>query len=430
MQIVIYPLFALTTFVSVVFLKLSVGLPVRTLMLASVFVMVTIFYKRHVAHFFNRHGMLLCLFAFMAVLGSSLAFVQHETANSIFQQLLRQTMQPLMVLICAYVMCYVVGARATAAVCLGVTAIVGVVAIAQALGVEFAWRIREIIGSIQGDPPITAAFVKNRARAMGLAFSPIEYSYLVASAYILLLILHRGGLVTNRTYWMIFALIMMIAVAIETRSLLLGIVVSEFFRMLSRGSITTYLILAFAAIVGYAVFTLMPEVDSRIVSVEDQSAAGRKVLYLFGLRLFLDNIAGFGWGFSAQEFAWLYWEHLTDFGKPEIVFRLALHNAFLNYILIYGVLGLVPLAYFTVAYPRAALQFFLIFICYFLHSFFHNKGLFVAGYHVWFTVAVYLYLQDQGFLRPIRPATVASRQYTESLALRPAAQPATVAAQA
>ena len=161
---------------------------------------------------------------------------------------------------------------------------------------------------------------------MGLAFSPIELSYLVAAVYMLLLILQQVGLVTDRRYWVVLALITVLAVAIETRSLLLGLAVSEAIRILARGRAKTYVLFVCAGVVGFAIFMMMPEVDSRIISLDDQSASGRKVLYLFGLRLFLDNVIGFGWGFSAKSFAWLYWEHLTEFGKPEVVFRLDLHT--------------------------------------------------------------------------------------------------------
>ena len=65
MKLLIFPLFSLTMLFSVVFLKLSIGLPVRILLLASVFVLMVVFYKRYVMNFFNRHGIIVCLFLFM-----------------------------------------------------------------------------------------------------------------------------------------------------------------------------------------------------------------------------------------------------------------------------------------------------------------------------------------------------------------------------
>jgi len=399
MQIFIYPLFALAIFLNVAFLKLGGSVPLRILVLAVAFGLVIAFHIRHFRYFVDRHKYAVGLFFFIAILGSVLTLAQGDGMGATALHLLRQILQPFMLLVCAYTLCYLVGVERTSALLFAALGATIAVALAQAMGINFAWKLREAISAIQNDPAMTAAVVRGRTRVMGLSFSPIEFSYQLAAGYVLSFILLRADVISSRTYYLIVGVILAGAVVNGTRSLVLGMVVHEFIRYLSKADVKAYALLVVAFTIGYFTIPYLMDSGHRLVSVEDQSASGRKILFKFGAILFSDNILGLGWSFSPQDYAWLYWEHLADFGKPEIVYRLNLHNALLIYLLIYGVMGILPILFFVFRKPRSTVLFAFCFVSYFIHSFFHNKGLFLADQFIWIAVAVFLYLQNERRLR-------------------------------
>lgn len=403
MQIVLFPLYALMLFVSVVFLKLGGALPMRTVLLIAVFSALILFHQRQFQYFLRQHANVVLLFAFMAALGIGQAIAWKNGMGDTFREALRQVLQPFMLLVATYMMCLTVGAKRTVLVMLAVTVLAGGFAVLQYLGIDFAWRIREIIGAIQYETFQNREFIQGRSRPMGLGYTPIELSYLLVSCYIALLILHYTKSISPRLFFASLAVILVCTVANQTRSALLGILVSEVFRFLSKGGLRRYLLVIFVGAVGYIAMSVVEMGDNRLTSFEDQSAMGRQVLYLFGVRLFIDNPLGLGWGFHPSDYAWLYWEHLTEFGKPQIVFRLELHNAFLNYLLVYGVMGLAPILFLIVARPKTALLFALVFVSYLIHCLLHNKGFFHTSLMVWIPVAVFLHERDRGLLNLSMP---------------------------
>jgi len=412
MQIFIYPLFALAIFLNVAFLKLGGSVPLRILVLCVAFGLLATFHIRHFRYFLQRHKYAVGLFLFIAVLGSVLTIVNDHDVLATMLHILRQILQPFMLLVTAYSLCHLVGVERTAAVLYAALAATIAVALAQGIGLDFAWKIREMIGSIQNDPALNAAMVRSRTRVMGLSFSPIEFSYQLAAGYVLAFILLRANVIAARSYYLIVGVILVGAVVNGTRSLVLGMIVHEFVRYLTKADIKAYAIIAVAVTIGYFAVPYLMESGSRFVTVEDQSASGRKILFTFGAILFSDNLFGLGWSFSPQDYAWLYWEHLSDFGKPEIIYRLNLHNALLIYLLVYGIIGVVPIIFFAFRKPRTSALFLFCFISYFIHSFFHNKGIFLADQFIWVAVAVFLYLQDQGKLKLVgnaRPQPVDQR---------------------
>lgn len=398
MQIILFPLYAVMLFTSVVFLKLGGALPLRTVLLIGVFSGLVVFHHRQFQYFLRQHAYVVVLFAFMAALGIAQAIAWNQGLGDTLREALRQIVQPFMLLVSTYMMCLIVGVRRTAMVLFAITALAGIFALFQYMDLGFAWRIRELISTIQYETAQNLDFIRLRDRAMGLGYTPIELSYLLVSCYISLLILYYTRQISPRLFFIALAVILVCTIANQTRSALLGILLSEALRFLSQGGLRRYLLVILAAAIGYIAFSIIELGDNRLTSFEDQSAMGRQVLYLFGVRLFLDNPLGMGWGFHPADYAWLYWEHLTEFGKPQIVFRLELHNAFLNYILVYGVMGLAPILFLVIARPKTAVLFSLIFVSYLVHCLLHNKGFFYTGLMVWIPVAFFLHERDRGRL--------------------------------
>jgi hypothetical protein len=140
-------------------------------------------------------------------------------------------------------------------------------------------------------------------------------------------------------------------------------------------------------------------IGSRLVDTADASALGRIALYDFGLRLAADNPFGLGWGFDSAGYAWLYWEHLSDFVNADGVFRLGLHNAYLNFFLVYGLAGTLLAAIVLMYDPRFVFISFLYLFAYIAHAFFHNDGVFIGEYFFWFSFAVILQIfEDNGIV--------------------------------
>jgi hypothetical protein len=403
MQIILFPLYAVMLLTSVVFLKLGGALPFRTILLITVFSGLIVFHQRQFQYFLRQHANVVILFAFMAALGIGQAIAWKNGIGDTSREALRQILQPFMLLVATYMMCLIVGVKRTVMVLLAVTALAGIFAVFQYLGIGFAWQIREIIGDIQYETIQNREFIRGRSRPMGLGYTPIELSYLLVSCYISILILYYTKAISPRFFFASLILILACTVANQTRSALLGILVSEVFRFLSQGGLRRYLVVILAAVAANIAMNIIEMGDNRFTSFQDQSAMGRQVLYLFGVRLFVDNPLGLGWGFHPSDYAWLYWEHLTEFGKPQIVFRLELHNAFLNYLLVYGLMGLAPVVFLALARPKTALLFALVFVSYFVHCLLHNKGFFYTGLMVWIPVAIFLYERDRGRLNLTLP---------------------------
>jgi len=72
------------------------------------------------------------------------------------------------------------------------------------------------------------------------------------------------------------------------------------------------------------------------------------------------------------------------------VFRLDLHNAFLNFFLVYGLAGTLVVTIVLMYDPRFAFISALYLFAYIVHAFFHNNGLFIGDYFFWFSFAVIL----------------------------------------
>ena len=134
--------------------------------------------------------------------------------------------------------------------------------------------------------------------------------------------------------------------------------------------------------------------ESRVTEFSDASAVGRTVLYYYGLQLAMDNPFGYGWGFHASEFAWLYWEHLAGMPKSDGAFRLEIHNAFINFILIYGLYGLAVLLVTVVLAPRVMLATAIVAVGYFVNAIFHNGGIFMGDNWFWIAFAMVILVWD------------------------------------
>jgi hypothetical protein len=400
MQALILTVYIVGLVTSSILLKLMVGpMPVRMVIMLALFFILLLAYSRVMLQFFRLHYPVVLLFIYVACVGTAVTYANGATPAELVEANLRSIIQPFTVLVAIYVLNYAVGYRVTAAVIIGLVLVHCVIATLQFLGQDFAWAMRAVLGRFQDENQLTQAMYRLKARAMGLAHSPIDFAYTVVSGYIIVVLLQHSGLLSLRIALISKFIILVGAISSETRSLLLGIVVSEFLFFLLQGRLRNYLVLFGLAVIGYLVFTQLGAMDSRIASAEDQSAQGRLVLYTFGFHLFFDNPFGLGWGFTPGEYAWLYWEYLAGTGKADVAFRLELHNSYLNYLLVYGIVGVVPIVVLFFLYPTRFVVFAIFFSSYFVNAALHNAGVFVGSLQFWWAVAFYLYVRDHNLLQ-------------------------------
>lgn len=400
MQTYLKALFVLVVLLNTAFVKLSVGLPIKDLMLFGLFVLLLLTYNLQAATFLQQyHSIFLVFFAFTA-LGFAITLLNGRNFGGAFISSLRIMVQPMLIMTCTYLMASIAGLRFTATVFIGSAILTGFVAILQFLDVDQAWQLRALLGRLQAEPSDVQSIVQREARPLGISLTPIMYSYHLASAYVLGNLLYRRGLMQPKHYYVFVGVMLAMTIANGTRSLLAGIVLHEIVSnvlTLGRRSVMT---LGILAIGGLVTMSVLEAISSRVSSLSDASAVGRVVLFEYGMHLAADHPFGLGWGFDPGDVAWLYWEELAGLGRADVVFSLALHNAYLNFFLMYGVFGVLILIVIAVAAPRRLLEIAVFSLAYLFHATFHNDGIFLGDDYYWFAFAMFLRVGE------MRPSTI------------------------
>ncbi len=381
-------------FLHVVLAKWTVFIPVRTMALFVFLGVLFLVYNRQVIDFVRRHPQIFLVFAAMAFIGGSLAVLNGEQLYTLAEFFLRNSIQPLLILLCTYLAARTLGLAFTTNVILAFTAASALIAIFQFVGIDWAWDLRRFLGTIYGDAEDEAAGLRAQLRPLGLALSPINFSYQLVSGYLVALLLYRHGLLEPRMY-VIFTLIAFSGAAANgTRSLVAGILFSECFQLILRAQLKSLFWLTGLALLGAVGFYYLEMVGSRVTSVDDASAVGRLVLMQFGLKLFLNNPFGYGWGVTPGEYAWLFWEELSHLPRAEVTHRLGIHNGFINFLLTYGLLGVCIIAFVAAMNSRVTVAFVMVFPAYLINSALHNAGVFIGDMYFWFAFAIFLYLRE------------------------------------
>jgi O-antigen ligase len=285
-----------------------------------------------------------------------------------------------------------------------------VFAVLQFADVGFGWQAREILGRLQREPDSLSSVVRARERPFGLSLTAIIFSYHLAAAYITANLLYRKQLIPGRAYAILVVAMLVMAAANGTRSLLIGIVLHEVVHQLGRASLKSIVTLGVLAVVAFVGMDYLASVGSRVATINDASAVGRWTLYEYGMQLVRDNPFGYGWDFNPGDYAWLYWEQLSDMARAEAAFRLDIHNAFLNFVLLYGIYGVLIVALTALFNPGLFLATAYFAVGYLAHSFFHNDGVFLGDDYFWFAFVIFVYVRDQEKAATGRANAYAGRQ--------------------
>ena len=397
-------IFLAAVYLCVVFLytaltKLSVGLPMRTLVLVFLSGVIFVCYLRESRQFLRKHVEITLVFVAIGIIGVVLTYLHQGDLASMLDGLTSNIVQPYLILFSTLLLIKIIGLRMVVWLSLSGAALSGLVALLQFSNIEIGWRLREIMGQIQHDPPEIQSYVAGHSRALGLSLTPILFSYQIISAYLVLNVMYRFEQIRQMFYYGSFLLIVITLLANGTRSALLAVLASEMIMQLCRARLQAILPAVAIAAIGVGVYFYAETIGSRIVDTTDASALGRIALYDFGLRLAADNPFGLGWGFDSAGYAWLYWEYISDFINSDGAFRLGLHNAYLNIFLVYGLVGTLLAAIVLMYDPRFMFISALYLFAYLVHAFFHNNGVFIGEYFFWFSFAVILQVfEDNGIV--------------------------------
>lgn len=397
MKLLLQLLFATILFMHIALAKLTLGLPVRTIGLLFFAGLFFIAYHRQFLIVTKRFTKVYLVFAAIAFLGISLGFLNGQEFRLVMEFLIRDAVQPLLILQTTYLSLMVLGPLFVTRVFMAFLCVNIPIVVLQYLEINAAWQIRHLMTTLQGtDLAAVKNVLREERRAYGLALTPIVFSDYLVSNYIIANLMVRNKLMGVRSYVVLTAASLAGSVANGTRSLVLGILATETFQQVARGRLTSLVWLSLAGVLVIAGYFVFSSTGARVASLQDASALGRIVLYKFGLELLYNNPMGYGWGFNPSRHAWLFWEQISHLPRANVVFRLGIHNAYLNFALQYGIFGFALIGLLAAYNIRKAWAVFTTFIAYFINAFFHNGGVFTGELHFWYAFAVFLYFyQDQ-----------------------------------
>lgn len=279
-----------------------------------------------------------------------------------------------------------------------------VVGVLQFLGVDFAWSIRELLGSVQNkseSQAIEEVFIENRLRPPGLSLFAIQQAYLLFSALALALFLYVRAYEKEEKVGLILlsiAILFLGCLASGTRSVIAAAIVLivlvllkvEFKKAILGGVLLLMLVGAYQLIQDNPVSS-----DVRVLNLEDASAQGRATLYKYGLELAITNPLGFGYGFSTKEYAAEYFSNernIFEYAAAEKAqYLVEIHNAVLNVFHVYGIIGFGVFLVFLWKLLVVRWFFSVAIFAYFINAFFHNSGIMYGDLYFDVFISLILY---------------------------------------
>lgn len=279
-----------------------------------------------------------------------------------------------------------------------------VLGILQFLGFDFAWSIREMLGSLQnktGALDIEKLFIESKLRPPGLSLFAIQQAYLLFSALAFSLFLYVRAYEKNeKVGFILFSIVVIFlgCLASGTRSVIaaaLVLIVITLLKVEFKKSIFG-LVLLMVLVGGYQLIPSNTETnDARVFSLEDESAQGRATLYKYGLELVITNPFGYGYGFSSKKHAAEYFSNernIFDYAAGEKAQHLVeIHNSVLNIVHVYGVMGFLVFLFFLKQLVVVRWFFFVVVVSYFINAFFHNSGVMLGELYFDAFISLILY---------------------------------------
>lgn len=375
------------------------GLPLRSLLILFTGTLVAFHQKAIFAELrlVNKLYLLLMLYGLLASLLN-----QVELGKIINGEL--KLLQSYLVVLCGYYLVRNFGYKPLAYMFLIIVVPSAAVGILQALDVNKAWLLHDLVFALQNkeiSDEIQNQITEALLRPPGLALYAIPQTYMLLSAVVFSSYLVLSSATSGRMQTVLLVVNFIILagiVASETRSamgavlFIFGVVYFYKFRTAS------VMLLALMVLAGVAFIlwqTNNGAIDSRIVSLDDQSAQGRKTLYKYGLELFFQRWWGYGFNFDTVEYAPHYFiNNLNIFAygpEEKAQYIVPVHNSVLNTMHTFGLFGVIVLAYYLYRLVDGFWYRLIFILGMLMNSAFHNAGILAGDLFVDMVIAVWLY---------------------------------------
>ena len=374
------------------------GIPVRSLLILLAGGMV-VFYQPSLLAELRPVNM---VYLFLALYGLVISVLNTVTVGSIASGELK-LLQSYLVILSAYFVVRELGFRYLALAFLIITTPSAVVGILQGIDLHAAWNLQEVLMNLQNkviSEEIQSQITEALSRPPGLALYAIPQTYMLLTAMIFsaYLVLGRTTSMQAQLLLMVVNLLLLGGIAVsETRSaigaalLILGLLYLYRFSRLT-------VILGLMAMVLEAVLWFIKSgqmLDSRLVSLEDESAQGRKTLYKFGIELFIQHPFGYGFNFDSVQYAQTYFINSEPFfhydPDEKAHYIVPVHNSILNIVHTYGFAGLLVLFYYLSRLVDGFWYRYVFIGASLFNSAFHNAGIMTGDLFIDVAIGALLY---------------------------------------
>ena len=383
----------LAFYVALYSLKLA-GQPLRGILALGVLAVMLVAHPEVAATAFRRYLPVIGLAAGFALLGTFISVVNRTPADLIIKSLLEVHLQIVILMLVAAMLAEICGARLCMWAIVAVICVSALFAVLQMLDVSIAWDIRKSLGPMPREElrPSVVDW-----RPTGLSFSPIQLSTQLCLAFAAFAAVRHadrirtiGAQSADPAVMVGLAVLFAGSIASATRSPILGGVIFLIAYVMLRRQLWLAATVAIVAMLIYFAWPLfLGFIESeapRVLQTDDKSAATRSVFVYYGMRLFIDNPLGYGFGFVPYQLWEPYWSDLYMMRGASGTREHMLHNYMLSMINIYGV-GLLILAPLALKLLLRTFPYYIFFIPYAVHILFHNSGPFYSDTIIWFVIA-------------------------------------------
>ena len=286
---------------------------------------------------------------------------------------------------------------------IGGLVISAIVGIGQFLGVNFFWRLREIIGF--GNETQTYQIL-SRVRISGLAAYVIPFSYQLGSVIPLALGIVLNSAKKNVMLWISIIIMSAALFMTLTKSAILGAILGIVIIIMLTNLKHKKFYVVLVGLIITTIFFSFEIINQRFLK-PDSIAYARIPEAILAVKTFADYPMGVGMGHYDDIYT-IHFSSVAHMKGADVAFRNTSHNQFLNVACYYGIPGLLLLLglYWQIfcnlnrlrsRFNSSILKGITIgligtFVSYIVNSFFHNAGPFVGDPFNWYFIGMVLVL--------------------------------------
>lgn len=296
---------------------------------------------------------------------------------------------------------------------IGFMSISALVGIGQFLGINFFWKLRELIGI--DTEHIIGQQILQRSRIPGLAYYSIPFSYQLASVVPLIfgiLILKKNAFYLNVTFIICFLALLVSLIKSAALGAIIGLFVIVYLRSnlkIKKVKIFNFIILLILILLIFNILTgnLFYQYYHKQIFEPTISTLSRIPLLLAGFKIFVNNPFGVGMG-QYSKYGAEFLPELSHMPGAQKILTTSSHNQFLNILIYYGIFGLLLLVVFyyyifkgmfylyrnsdSIFIEGVTIGLIGSFSAYIINSMFHNCGPFMIDPFNWYFIGVVMFL--------------------------------------